>query len=210
MARPRATGKGGAKKPPPPKPNVVTHVECSPIVPASTKYAAKPAPTINDTKTVLFPPAKKPEGNDIFSSDNEDEELFSTQKRLPKVNEGKTDTDSSETGEECSIPTEVQQSIDADRARDLQNRTIVNSIVANHLFPRLKFLDKHRDLEFSTKRSDVCGLVLHHCNVPEKEQKEFWSKNKKHVVLKISRLRSDRSKDLKAAFHGKVHFSCVC
>ena len=44
-------------------------------------------------------------------------------------------------------------------------RYTVHCIVANNLFPRIKFLDKTRDLEFSMEEGTICHYVFHMCNL---------------------------------------------
>ena len=43
---------------------------------------------------------------------------------------------------------------------DMINRHTIYNIVANDLFPRIKFLDKTKDLKFSMEKGSICHYVF--------------------------------------------------
>ena len=54
-------------------------------------------------------------------------------------------------------------------------------------FPRVKFLNKRRDLDYSDKRNSLCQHVIEHCNVPSAIDKAiWWQQNRKHVLATIT------------------------
>ena len=84
-------------------------------------------------------------------------------------------------------------------------RYTVHCIVANNLFPRIKFLDKTKDLEFSMEEGTICHYVFHMCNLKyDIERMEYiWGKARKWVLSSITRLRSDKCTAIRNAFYGK-------
>ena len=90
--------------------------------------------------------------------------------------------------------------------RDASNKIAIHAIVSIHLFPRIKFLDKNRDLKFTKEeKNTVCHFVLNRCNLQydQDNQLRFWEQAKKWIVYSIGRLRSDKMVTMRHAFHGK-------
>ena len=87
-------------------------------------------------------------------------------------------------------------------------QTIV-TVCSTYLFPRVKFLNKRRDLDYSDKRNSLCQHVIEHCNVPAAIDKViWWQQNRKHVLATITSLRSNKATALKNAFFGKCNY-CI-
>ena len=84
-------------------------------------------------------------------------------------------------------------------------RSTVHCIVANNLFPRIKFLDKTRDLEFSMEEGTICHYLFNMCQLKyDVERMEYvWGKARKWVLSSITRLRSDKCTAIRNAFFGK-------
>ena len=87
---------------------------------------------------------------------------------------------------------------------DMTNRYAVHAVVASQLFPRVKFLDRKKDLDYSEQEGTICKFVMERCNISlNLDSKAFWDKAKKWVSASIARLRSDKSTSMRNAFHGK-------
>ena len=58
---------------------------------------------------------------------------------------------------------EYEDFLEANRER--YNKLVVHSIVVSDLFPRIKFLDKYKDLEYSSVEDTICHFVLKRCQL---------------------------------------------
>ena len=87
-------------------------------------------------------------------------------------------------------------------------QTIV-TVCSTYLFPRVKFLNKRHDLDYSDKRNSLCQHVMEHCHVsPAVDKAIWWQQNRKHVLATITSLRSNKATALKNAFFGKFDY-CI-
>ena len=79
------------------------------------------------------------------------------------------------------------------------------------LFPRIKFLDKNKDLDFSRENGTICHYVFQTCNLKYNQGEEvvLWDK-KKWIVKNIARLRSDKCSAMRKAFYGKSFIFVIC
>ena len=80
------------------------------------------------------------------------------------------------------------------------------------LFPRIKFLDKNKDLDFSRENGTICHFVFQTCNLNYKQGDEvvLWGQAKKWIVKNIARLRSDKYSAMRKAFYGKSFIFIIC
>ena len=78
-------------------------------------------------------------------------------------------------------------------------------MVLSDLFPRIKFLDKKKDLEYTMKEGSICQYLFckSKLNYDESQREFLWKKAKGWIQESISRLRSDKSAAVKNAFYGK-------
>ena len=88
---------------------------------------------------------------------------------------------------------------------DMINRHTIYNIVANDLFPRIKFLDKTKDLKFSMEKGSICHYVFHLGKLSYKKNQEavLWERAKKWIMSSIAKLRSDKCSAIRNAFYGK-------
>ena len=49
--------------------------------------------------------------------------------------------------------------------KERYNKHVVHSIILNDLLPRIKILDKCKDLEYSLKKGTICHFVLKRCHL---------------------------------------------
>ena len=85
------------------------------------------------------------------------------------------------------------------------NRHTIYNIVANDLFPRIKFLNKEKDLNFSMEKGSVCHYVFHLGKLTYRKNQEaaLWERAKKWIMRSIAKLRSDKCSAIRNAFYGK-------
>ena len=73
--------------------------------------------------------------------------------------------------------------------KEMINKQTIYNIAANDLFPRIKFLDKSKDLEFSMEKGSICHYVFHLGKLTYSQNQEavLWEKAKirKWQVLQI-------------------------
>ena len=65
--------------------------------------------------------------------------------------------------------------------RERYNMHAVQNIVVSDLFPRIKFLNKNKDLEYSLEEGTICYFVLKKCqlNYDSNQEEILWEKAKK-------------------------------
>ena len=92
-----------------------------------------------------------------------------------------------------------------DREADCQNKLAIHNLTATKLFPRIKFVNKKQDLEYSEDKLSICYNVFKRCHLVYNTSKEtFWNKARKWVQASITRLRSDKCTAIRNAFYGKI------
>ena len=74
---------------------------------------------------------------------------------------------------------EYEDFLEANKER--YNRLAVYSIIVSDLFPRIKFLDKYKDLEYSSEEGTIRHFVLKRCqlNYDPNQEEILWEKAKK-------------------------------
>ena len=82
---------------------------------------------------------------------------------------------------------------------DRYNMQAVWNIVVSDLFPRIKFLDKDRDLKCSSKEGTIC----HYSD----QEEILWDKAKDWIIQHITRLRSDKMTAMQIEFYSKLYTS---
>ena len=103
----------------------------------------------------------------------------------------------------------------SDKADDLT----IHFVLKLELFPRLKFINKKVDMEYTTDPKKLCGFMLKHCNVqlimPKDANKEafekqlddyrqmWWQNTKKEVTRIYCNLRNNKIKAIEKVFQGK-------
>ena len=92
-----------------------------------------------------------------------------------------------------------------DEMIERSNRLTFHRIVVDHLFPRIKFLDKNEDLEYSNEPGTICHFIFHKCYLQYQSMTEevLWEKAKKWIKSSITRLRSDKCTAIRNEFYSK-------
>ena len=86
----------------------------------------------------------------------------------------------------------------------LRDKTTINAVVTNAVFPKVKFADKLTQLSYSTERKSICQYIIKRCNLqPEVIEAEWWRLHQRYVGQIFSRLRNDRNTAMKGAVLGK-------
>ena len=81
---------------------------------------------------------------------------------------------------------------------------LLNLIVTNFLFSRVKFLDNKFDLKYSAKENSVSHFVLGMLPMrTDVDLQMYWNKIKRFISECITRLRSEKTVAIRKAFHGK-------
>lgn len=76
--------------------------------------------------------------------------------------------------------------------------------VAGDLFRYVQFINRDRDIEFG---SNIQKIVCKECNIPELEQREYWSAcGIDEVLLVLRRKRQAVSTSMKARFGSKYNY----
>ena len=84
------------------------------------------------------------------------------------------------------------------------NKYAVYNIVMSKLFPRIKFLDKNKDLDFSREKWYYLSLCFQTCNLKYNQGEKLSCGDKqKWIVKNIARLKSDKGSAMRKAFYGK-------
>ena len=84
-------------------------------------------------------------------------------------------------------------------------RSVVQAIVTTCLFPRVKFVNRAGDLDYSTNKNSICQFVLTRAKLPaDFVESEFWEKAKTWVMRTICRCRSDKANQFRIIFYGKL------
>ena len=85
-------------------------------------------------------------------------------------------------------------------------RSVVQAIVTTCLFPRVKFVNRAGDLDYSKNKNSICQFVLTRAKLPaDFVESEFWEKAKTWVMRTICRCRSDKANQFRIIFYGKLY-----
>ena len=77
---------------------------------------------------------------------------------------------------------------------------VLKKVVREHLFPKVKFINKNTDLSFNYDTRSVCGSILKWLNLQTLEsgaKYKFWSANSLHVDCCLTQHRSTQIKKFK-------------
>ena len=85
------------------------------------------------------------------------------------------------------------------------NRMNFNNVIKMFVFPKIKFINTHAEVDYSNKETSVCGLVKKHLNMPSTEQNKliWWKQLRVHVPMYLNRKRSTVSKAIEKRFESK-------
>ena len=85
----------------------------------------------------------------------------------------------------------------------IEKQTIYN-VCTNELFPRVKFLNKEHDLQYSEDVKSICHFVMSRCNLGSMvDRKAWWNDHKQDVNYQITQQRNNKIAALRWAFYGK-------
>ena len=91
----------------------------------------------------------------------------------------------------------------------IEKQTIYN-VCTNELFPRVKFLNKEHDLQYSEDAKSICQFVISRCNLGSMVDKQaWWRNNKKEVNNQITQQRNNKIAAMRWVFYGKWAKVCV-
>ena len=86
-----------------------------------------------------------------------------------------------------------------------EDKTTVNLVVTDQVFPKVKFVDRETQLMFSSEQTSICQFVIGLCNLhTDISQPHWWKPAQKYVSQTINRLRNDRNTAMKWATLGKL------
>ena len=84
------------------------------------------------------------------------------------------------------IGMEYDEHIDVNR--EIYNRLAVHSIVVSDLFPRIKFLDKYKDLKYSSEEGTICHYVLEKCQLNyDSNRRKFFRRRPRSRLCQVSK-----------------------
>lgn len=83
--------------------------------------------------------------------------------------------------------------------------SVVSMIVADSLFPEVKFADKYTMLNYDENEKSICNFILTKANYsgPTINRVDWWNTMRSVVLSTLSQLRNDRSTAMKYAYHSK-------
>ena len=106
--------------------------------------------------------------------------------------------------EASSKPSAVWYQSQYQMSQMTDTKHVINAVCSNYLFARVKFVNKRKDLIYSTDPNSICQHVISQCHLaPFVNQKDWWIENAKHVMTTLTSLRSNRATALRLAFFGK-------
>ena len=71
---------------------------------------------------------------------------------------------------------------------------VLKSVIKNHLFPKVKFINKHLDLAFNQEEGSICHLMFQWCNSlqePVVNECQFWNLNLSNIKTLHSQHRNN-------------------
>ena len=77
---------------------------------------------------------------------------------------------------------------------------VLKKVIREHLFPKVKFINKKTDLAFNNDTRSVCGSILKWLNLQKLESEakyKFWSANLLHVDRCLTQHRNNQIKKFK-------------
>ena len=81
------------------------------------------------------------------------------------------------------------------------DETVVNSVVTEKVFSKVKFVDRDTDLVYSFEKKSICQFVISKCHLQANVKKdEWWRTARKYVAQTLNRLRNDRNTAMKWGF----------
>ena len=84
------------------------------------------------------------------------------------------------------------------------DKTVIFAACTDTFFPKVKFVNRDLELDWSNDPNTFCQHFIRECNVPEDiNQQEWWMKARKHVMTLMSQTRNDRSTATRFAFLGE-------
>jgi hypothetical protein len=85
------------------------------------------------------------------------------------------------------------------------DQATVNLVVADRVFPKVKFVDRDTQLMFSHDKHSICQYVIRHCNLhSDIALPNWWKQVHIFVSQAINRLHNDRNTAMKWATLGKI------
>ena len=91
-------------------------------------------------------------------------------------------------------------------ATNAADKTTVNLVVSEQVFPKMKSVDSDTQLMYSQEEKSICQFVIRLCNLhTDISQPHWWKPARKYVSQAINRLRNDRNTAMKWATLGKLN-----
>ena len=115
--------------------------------------------------------------------------------------------DEGEGDETNSKPSNIWEVRDSANQRTTGDKTTVAGVVADKLFQRAKFVDRHNELMYDEREGSICKFVTDNCNLQaDINRSKWWKQARKWIPANISRLRNDKSTAMKWAFLGTSNY----
>jgi hypothetical protein len=113
------------------------------------------------------------------------------------------DQEEDDTDTSRSKPSHVWCANHALTPESMGDRTTVNLVVTAEVFPKVKFVDRDRDLAYTENEKSICQFVISRCNLhADIIVTDWWKQVQKYVAQTINRLRNDRNTAMKWAVLG--------
>ena len=87
-------------------------------------------------------------------------------------------------------------------------KVILNTVIREKLFPKVKFVKRECDLMFDTTSKTICGSILkwlHLCDKPSEIQYKFWSNHLFYIDKFLTQHRNNKIKKFKRQMKSKCY-----
>ena len=132
---------------------------------------------------------------------------FSNAKEFLPDENNLSSNDQTKNHDKLNSDTITSDDFDEENEEDMErsNRLVIHGIVVDKLFPRIKFLDRNHDLEFSQETGTICHYIFNKCglNCEDNQQGILWRSARKWIMSSIARLRCDRCSAIRNEFFSK-------
>ena len=89
---------------------------------------------------------------------------------------------------------------------------VLKSVIKNHLFPKVKFINKHHDLAFNQEVGSICYSIFQWCDSLQESvlnKYQFWTSNLSNIQTLHSQHRNNVIKRIRNISNGKQCMSVI-
>ena len=89
---------------------------------------------------------------------------------------------------------------------------VLKSVIKNHLFPKVKFINKHHDLAFNQEVGSICYSIFQWCDSLQEsvlDKYQFWTSNLSNIQTLHSQHRNNVIKRIRNISNGKQCMSVI-